>query len=544
MVSVVYTSDRRIQSAMNGVDEILQYEFAPCFVVTSINYTISIENSINSTYLPLFQLEHCMELCCDYVVLILHSLKKTTSTLNSMSKFRMYIIVDLVTSENPYKSQMLLQDNAVIFQAVKNSNLMFGIYEKKQGKFKLTNVWNGKIFINEPFMRNFKGETMRVASAMLPPYAEVYTYNDKVYAGGGTETIFFKALSDFDNINIEWIDISQKERGSLWGTLFLNGTATGLLRYILEYKTDMTSLANYCGYYQHRLIQCSIMHDFDGLVAVLQRPKPRPTWQGLLTPYQKWAWMSIAATLIVTTLILGICQRLTLNTKKNDWPLHFLDALHPMTGRPMGLPGFNAAHLGKDRKILAFEIFLVVYSMACLVINTGYEGNLKSHLAATVYPTAVKTLKDFTQQPFKDIIYLIAEEEGLIQVLRDSPILEMASLPDRKLIRGRDMNLDLVSTFLEPLKGHTVIATRIPTMYQIKRFLTRRDGTQVIQIVPELITGYPITIFLTRMNRFSPHINNRLSQWMEGGFFVIHMKWELENVQSIPFDDEVSGNLL
>ena len=62
------------------------------------------------------------------------------------------------------------------------------------------------------------------------------------------------------------------------------------------------------------------------------------------------------------------------NTYHKSWSsLHFLDALNPLTGRNMTVPGFNAAHLGKEGKILGFEIFLIVYSLACVVINTGMK---------------------------------------------------------------------------------------------------------------------------------------------------------------------------
>ena len=528
-----------MKTILSALNEILRYEVAPCYVISSENGTELSYNVLHSHWIALSELELCEDLCCDYSIIFLHGLRKINAVFTSLGNFRMYIVINMIRNEQPQKHLKLHQDNVIILQTVDGDKGMLGAYEKIRGQFIQTSIWNGQKFIPGPFMRSFQGETMRLGTATMLPYTEVYTVNkDEIYIGSGTETTFLKAISAHDNVTIDWIDIVRFEGGSLWGTFLPNGSTTGLLKYLLEYKTDVTSLANYCGYYQHRLIHCSVMHDFDGLVATLKNPEPRPKWQGLLTPYQKWAWMSIAASLIVTTMILGLCQKITFNSKKNDWPLHFLDALNPMVGRPMGGPGFNAAHLNRKNKILAFEIFLILYSLACLVINTGYEGNLKSHLTGTVYPPIIKGLKEFTEQPFKDIIYLMTEAEGLIQELKRSPIAEIAALPERKVVRGR--TTDFVSTFFEPLKGHVLISTRIPTLYQIQKFLTRRDGKPAVQTVPEFITGYPVTLFLTRMNRFIPYIDKRLSQWIEAGFFAVHMRWELENVDSVSFEDETN----
>ena len=70
-------------------------------------------------------------------------------------------------------------------------------------------------------------------------------------------------------------------------------------------------------------------------------------WTGLLRPYTYNAWIAIAITIVVVALILGICLKFSNPDKKTDWTLHFLDALHPMCGRNMMLPGLGAAHLGK-----------------------------------------------------------------------------------------------------------------------------------------------------------------------------------------------------
>ena len=250
-----------------------------------------------------------------------------------------------------------------------------------------------------------------------------------------------------------------KLEGELWGTVLPNGTATGLARYLIEDRIDMSSLQHFCGSEMHFALRCSryrpqiqsgakrltakrAKQSFrptlfvrkrekydrtfgnDGHSLMLKRPGRKLQWTGLISPYKYEAWLAVGATLITATIILGLCLKYS-SGKKIDWTLHFLDALHPLCGRNMMLPGFNAAHLGGRlvqhqlsvtcnnrlelivcrEKNLSLEIFLLTYCLACLVINTGYEGNLKSHLSAVVLPPPLRTLKDFGEDGgYRDIL--------------------------------------------------------------------------------------------------------------------------------------------
>ena len=84
----------------------------------------------------------------------------------------------------------------------------------------------------------------------------------------------------------------------------------------------------------------------DGFALMVQRPGGKLQWTGIVNPYSLEAWLAILSTLIIATIVLGFCLK---NSKRNqpvDWTIHFLDALHPLCGRNMMKPGFNAAHLG------------------------------------------------------------------------------------------------------------------------------------------------------------------------------------------------------
>lgn len=64
-------------------------------------------------------------------------------------------------------------------------------------------------------------------------------------------------MAEHDHLKVKWVD-SVAETGVLWGTVLPNGTATGLVKYILDYKIDISSMQNYCAYTLHPKIQCSL----------------------------------------------------------------------------------------------------------------------------------------------------------------------------------------------------------------------------------------------------------------------------------------------
>ena len=90
-------------------------------------------------------------------------------------------------------------------------------------------------------------------------------------------------------------------------------------------------------------------------MVLLERPGRR-----ILSPYRYEAWIAIVATLILTAIVLGTCNKISDPSGKIDWTLHFLDALHPMCGRNMMLPGFEAKHLMNGYVLVLAESDTVV----------------------------------------------------------------------------------------------------------------------------------------------------------------------------------------
>ena len=175
-----------------------------------------------------------------------------------------------------------------------------------------------------------------------------------------------------------------------------------------------------------------------------------------------------------------------------------------------------------------------------MVINIGYEGNLKSHLSAVVYPRPINTLEEFADAPFNNLIFVNRELNDLIRIMSSSSVDKIASLAnDSTRLLARRTNYS--HFFWEAVNNHALIGAKHLFAYQIKRQLTKRDGKTDMQVVPQFLAGYPSVLHLGRMNRFTKVINRRAEQWIEGGLMQEHLKREINNAKSKPLEETDLG---
>ena len=230
-----------VRSALSGIERYFTSKNAPC-------YTIISSDSFH---------EKCDNLCCDYSVFVLDDLLE--------EHFIHPLRVNVLVNSNDYDSRLMKlisRSNTLLFQKVKNSRL-FAIYEHKLGKGKLTHFWDGTNFIDamtlkaqRAITRRLKNEVLNIGSAFTPPFSVLKTLkNGHLIIGGGVANTFLRAISQRDKFNLKWTDVLNKEK-LIWGTLYKNGSATGLVKYILEAKIDVAPVI-LCGLRLHRNLVCT-----------------------------------------------------------------------------------------------------------------------------------------------------------------------------------------------------------------------------------------------------------------------------------------------
>ena len=230
-----------VRSALSGIERYFTSENVPC-------YTIIGSDSFH---------EKCNNLCCDYSVWIIdHDFHS-----HQINPLRLNVIINV----NDFEARnwnIPTRANVLLMQKVKNSKL-FSVFENKIGRMRLTHIWDGHDFIHAETLknqkcleRNLKNEVMVIGTAFTPPYSIVKTLkNGLQIVGNGIVDTFLKTISARNEINLEWIDVLHKEK-FIWGTLYENGTATGLVKYILEARIDVAPTV-LCGIRLHRNLLCS-----------------------------------------------------------------------------------------------------------------------------------------------------------------------------------------------------------------------------------------------------------------------------------------------
>ena len=90
--------------------------------------------------------------------------------------------------------------------------------------------------------------------------------------------------------------------GGLWGEVFLNGTAHGLVKDILEARVDVGIAQMFNKPVKNKFIQPSYPYDLDGYCWLVKNPKPALKLWAFGGPFGAWSWALIALSLLITTM--------------------------------------------------------------------------------------------------------------------------------------------------------------------------------------------------------------------------------------------------
>ena len=69
---------------------------------------------------------------------------------------------------------------------------------------------------------------------------------------------------------------------------------------------------------------------------------------------------------------------------------------------------------------IGYATFLLLYVLACMVINQGYECNLKSHLTTIIPPDPVDSFEELAEFPFGNLFFVSTFVDDLNAILQTS----------------------------------------------------------------------------------------------------------------------------
>ena len=164
--------------AVSAVERFLEAQNAPCFAFLGGQGHLPGQMTFDDPS----AFNNCEDVCCQFAMVTLNDLGEFTAKFRGLDKARLYVFVNLNPDERPGLDLEIPQDNFILFQRVKGFNEIYSIFAKKRGKIARKNWhWNGQAFVDDRGRQSrtlevdLKGETLRVATALLAPFDEVWT---------------------------------------------------------------------------------------------------------------------------------------------------------------------------------------------------------------------------------------------------------------------------------------------------------------------------------------------------------------------------------
>ena len=112
-----------------------------------------------------------------------------------------------------------------------------------------------------------------------------------------------------------------------------------------------------------------------------------------------------------------------------------------------------------------------------MIINQGYECNLKSHLTTIIPPDPINSFEELAEFPFKELIFVnpasVANLNAMLRPSSDIGRNGLQQLGTKKLVIPPPQYIKVFTdVYLEVTKGHAVISSRSAIEYEIRRQLT------------------------------------------------------------------------
>ncbi len=122
--------------------------------------------------------------------------------------------------------------------------------------------------------------------------------------------------------------------GGNWGTVYSNGTATGLMADVITDVVDVGSAEFFNMHRRNPYADPSSFYFFDYFCFVLAKPPEAPKWMHLLMPFTTGSWIAVITSWVVTA---GFYCLLTAMMGSQDYGKMFLESLSFFINQPVKL---------------------------------------------------------------------------------------------------------------------------------------------------------------------------------------------------------------
>lgn len=253
----------------------------------------------------------------------------------------------------------------------------------------INNSWNNQNFFPPKFKSLYQCP-LRVASFRYPPIImrETLSNGTHRYFGSEMEILFLLAYALEFSVNHTYYDYFHK------GLLSENGTATGILKQVMEKELDMAMGFYFLNFARAKHLSFTQSHYSVSIVIMIPPGAPYSSFEKLFKPFQKNLWICL-----IIVLVFGILTIFVINYQSESVKnfIYGTDLRTPITNF------FNIFLNGIQNRLpnRTFARFiLMVFFIFCFIIRTVYQGSLFQFLQSDDRNPEMETIYEMLKAKF------------------------------------------------------------------------------------------------------------------------------------------------
>ena len=253
----------------------------------------------------------------------------------------------------------------------------------------IKNSWNNENFFPSKFKSLYQCP-LRVASFRYPPIIMRETLRNGTYRyyGSEMEILFLLAYAMEFTVNHTYYDYFHK------GLLSDNGTATGILKQVMDKELDMAMGFYFLNFARAKYLSFTRSHYSVSIVIIIPPGAPYSSFEKLFKPLQKSVWICL-----IVIFVLGIIAIFIINYQSESIKnfIYGTDLRTPFTNL------FNIFLNGIQNRLpnRTFARFiLMIFFIFCFIIRTVYQGSLFQFLQSDDRNPELQTIDEMIKAKF------------------------------------------------------------------------------------------------------------------------------------------------
>lgn len=250
-----------------------------------------------------------------------------------------------------------------------------------------TESWNSsELFPNK--VKNMNNCTLKVGAAVGSGLPYIILENSTF---SGIEIEIFDELGKIFNFKQEY-----KVYGNFPGNLHDNGTATGLMKAVIDREVDVGIGFISLQYTRAKFLSETHAYSIVALAIIIPRGEEYGDFEKFGRPFSLTVWIFVLAifTLILITIII-----VKLIAKKYKWKIFDEIPILDFFSIIFGIPQNRVSTKSMTRYIL------MVFIIYCLIIRTVYESGLYKTIKSHDRKPELKTISEMIDKKFKFFVY-------------------------------------------------------------------------------------------------------------------------------------------